>query len=151
MKKPRLMDYNVKTLIILGNQTQDELSREDIKMALLKKLSGVNYSVLYLLSCFVNSKGILRDVYAELIVMKMYEGEINISEQFAAEVIKLVSMDTLTIYGMESPSCEFREKCKEEFWRRALENEDKLELGKKINVDNPIKIKKLIYGKKKGD
>ena len=149
MLKPRLMDYNIKTLVILGNQAYDEEYREVVKKTLVKKMSDLNYSIMFLLNSFISAKGILREVYAELLMITIHNNKFDLPDVVTDEIIKLVSIDTLTKYGMESLSEKFREKCINEFWERAIEQEDKIELVKKRMVDSPFG--RLIVSKKKGD
>ena len=152
MRKPRLMDYNVKALVVLWNQSGDEFFREDVKKTLVMKLNGVSSSLIYIINSFINSNGVMREVYAEILMIRMYEESYRLSSTIADEIISLVSMDTLTKYGMECSSLEFSEKCKNEFWDRAIELEDKSELIKKRNVDSKIKLRRrLIIEKEKGD
>ena len=123
MQKPQLKDYNVKALIVLANQTHDEVLYNDIKNILLEKYMSLNYAIMYLLNNFVTSKGIMREVYAEIIMIIVVTRNLFIFPNVLDEIISLVSMDTLTKYGMECNNLELSEKCKNEFWKRALDEE----------------------------
>ena len=131
MKRPSLRDYDIKVLILLGNQTRDEDFREDIKLILIEKLIPLNYSILYFLNNFTKSEGIIHEVYAEILMRMVYEKRIYINYKIMNLVIGLVSLDTLMKYGMESDDLNLSEKCKEEFWKRVLENENDNDLIKK--------------------
>ena len=70
-----------------------------------------------------------------------------LEEEIVNELLMYASLDTLMYYGTETMSYEFNNKCKEEFWKRAYEIENKIELRNKQNLD-----KKFILSlKKKGD
>jgi hypothetical protein len=131
MKRPNLNDYDIKVLILLGNQTRDEEFREDIKHILIEKLIPLNYSILYFLNNFSKSEGIIHEVYAEILMRMVCEKRIYINYRIMDLVIGLVSLDTLMKYGMESDDLNLSEKCKEEFWKRVLENENDNDLIKK--------------------
>ena len=145
---PKLEDYDVKILIILGNQTKDVFSHNQIKFLIIKKLLELDYSIFYLVAMFIRSEKILKEAYAEILVMKMKDNEYFIDDITCDKIIKLVSLDTLMFYGMESNLESFREKCKLEFWERAMEIENKDELNKKINLckKHRYKIKKIRKG-----
>ena len=131
MQKPKLKNYNVKVLIILGNQTQDDVTRDEIRQILIDKFMSLNYSILFLLNKFATSSGIIKEVYAEIILKIICERDLVLSSEIIDEVVSLVSMDTLTIYMMQSDSLEIKDKCRNEFWRRALEKEENVNLVKK--------------------
>ena len=131
MQKPRITDYSIKALIAIGNQTSDELLREDIRNILVNRLRNTNYSVMYLLSKFSNSKDIMRYVYADLIMIMVCNHNLYLSSVIMDEIVKLVSMDVLTEYGMKSNYEDVMSKCKDEFWKRALDKEENVNLIKK--------------------
>ena len=131
MKKPRLCDYNVKALIALGNQAYDDITRDEIRKILIDKFMSVNYSILFLLNKFSASDGIMKEVYAEIIMKVISERELCLSSSIVDEVVSLVSMDTLTVQMMQSNSLEIKDKCRNEFWKRALEKENDTNLVKK--------------------
>ena len=130
---PKLEDYDIKVLIALGNQADDPIRYARIKYIIVERLFEKQYPIFYLIHNFQKSDKILRDAYAEVITMSMKNNEYSIDEDIILDIIELVSLDTLMYYGMESNSLDFCKKCREEFWDRALEVEDKIELRRKIN------------------
>ena len=90
---------------------------------------------------------LLKNVYADVILMNMKDNDYSLNEEIVNELLMYASLDTLMYYGTETLSYEFNNKCMEEFWRRAIEIENKVELKRKYDLD-----KKLILSlKKKGD
>jgi len=146
---PRLQDYDIKILVALGNQTDDSFCHNHIKFLIINKLLEIDYSIFFLLTKFIKTNKILKEAYAEIIVMKMKNNEHFIDDITCDEIIKLVSLDTLMCYGMESGSEMFKEKCRDEFWKRAMEIEDKNELNRKVNLGKKHRYK--IKSIKKGD
>ena len=146
---PKLEDYSIKILVALGDQTDNLFDRNHIKFLIVKKLLLLNYSMFFLINRFLSSKQILKEAYAEVIIMKFKDGEYCVDDVIMDEVIALASLDTLMYYGMESTSIVFREKCKKEFWNRAIELENKVELNRKMNLEKRRKYK--IKNKRKGD
>ena len=131
MLKPRLIDYDIKVLIILGNQAKDDETRDSIRKILIDKHRLLNYSMIFLLNKFISSKDIMREVYAELIMIMMCERDLNLSSEMLGDIIKSVSLDSLSKYSSEVVSLELRDKCQNEFWNRVLEKEDNKGLIKK--------------------
>ena len=131
---PKLEDYDINILVALGNQTDDVFAHNHIKYLIVKKILLLNYSMFFLVNKFIGSKKILKEAYAEVIVIVMKDIDYYIDDFIMNEIVKLTSLDMLMHYGMESSSLEFREKCKKEFWDRAKEIEDKVELNRKRNL-----------------
>ena len=150
MIMPSLNDLDINVLVALGNQTDSVFTRNYIKLLLVEKIFVLNYAMFFLINKFLCSDKILREVYAEVIIMKMKDNEYYIDEAVLDEILKLVSLDTLMNYGAESSSLDFSMKCKEEFWMRAKEIEDKVELNRKRNLDKG-KLRNLFNVKKKGE
>ena len=119
-------------MVILGNETDDVFTRNKIKLLIVDKLlMTVNCSMFFLINKFRSSQKILKEAYAELIMIFMKDNNYCIDDIIIDEIISLVSLDTLIYYGAESKSIKFRDRCKEEFWSRAILIEDKMELKKK--------------------
>ena len=148
MLKPRMSSYDINALIYLWNRASDDFSRNKIKMSIVEKVLFCEYSMFYLINKFMYSKTeLLKNVYADVILMKMKDNDYSFDEEIVIELLMYASLDTLMYYGTETLSYEFNNKCKEEFWKRAYEIENKVELKNKQNLD-----KKLILSlKKKGD
>ena len=148
MLKPRMSSYDINALIYLWNRATDDFSRNRIKMSIVEKVLFCEYSIFYLINKFMYSKTeLLKNVYADVILMKMKDNDYSFDEEIVIELLMYASLDTLMYYGTETLSYEFNNKCKEEFWKRAYEIENKVELKNKQNLD-----KKLILSlKKKGD
>ena len=90
---------------------------------------------------------LLKNVYADVILMKMKDNDYSLDEKIVNELLMYASLDTLMFYGTETLSYEFNNKCKEEFWKRAYEIENKIELKNKQNLDKIL----ILSLKKKGD
>lgn len=148
MLKPRMSSYDINALIYLWNRETDEFLKSKIKMAIIEKVLSFDYSMFYLINKFMYSKTeLLKSVYADVILMKMKDNDYYLNDSIVGELLIYASLDTLIYYGTETLSYEFNNKCKEEFWKRAYEIENKIELRNKQNLD-----KKLILSlKKKGD
>jgi len=147
---PKLQDYDIKVLAMLGNQADDALYRLHIKTLMIQKILQSSRPLFYLVSKFSFTDKILREAYAESVVILMKDRTYDIDEEMADELVGLISLDTLVCYGMESKSIMMREKCKNEFCRIALEVENKEELNRKINLDRRrvYKIKSIRKGDK---
>ena len=148
MLKPRMSSYDINALIYLWNRATDDFSRNRIKMSIVEKVLFCEYSIFYLINKFMYSKTeLLKNVYADVILMKMKDNDYSFDEEIVIELLMYASLDTLMYYGTETLSYEFNNKCKDEFWKRAYEIENKIELKDKQNLD-----KKFILSlKKKGD
>ena len=79
--------------------------------------------------------------------MKMKDDDYLLREDVVDELLKYASLDALIYYGADSLSYEFNIKCRDEFWRRALEIENKIELKRKHDLDKKLILKLS----KKGD
>ena len=138
---PNLNDYDINVLIALGNKTNDTFKYNQIKLTIVDKLLILNKPMFFLINKFKVSDGILKEVYAEIITMKMKDNSYDIEDIIVDEVLKLASLDALVYYGADSHSLDFRKRCKEEFDNRAREIEDKIELNKKKNLGK-VKLKR---------
>ena len=139
---PLLKNYNIKYLILLGNNTEDEILYDQIKLAIVEKLLLLDYPMFLLINKFGVSDKILKEAYAVVIIMKMKDDEYILDDRIIAEVLDLVSLDDLIHYGAESPSLVFRDKCIKKFWEVGKNIEDKIELDRKKN-SGKVKLKKL--------
>ncbi len=143
---PKLKNYDISVLVALGNQTDNPIMRNKIKLLIIEKILINNSSMFFLINSFRNTKKILKEAYAEVIVIKMKNNDYCIDDNLIDEILNLTSLDTLMLYGADSISNNFSRKCISEFWRRGMQIEDKIELG--------IKGKKkrfCLSRKKKGD
>lgn len=140
--RPLLRNYNINVLVELGNRTIDELNREQIKLLIAEKIYILDYSMFYLISKYRNSKMILKEAYAKVIIMKLREDEYYIDDNILDEILEIVSFDDLIYYGREAASFEIREKSIKKFYDRGMKIEDKNELYRKINYDKVLKKKK---------
>lgn len=132
---PKYEEYDIKVLILLGNQTSDVFTRNKIKLVLIEKILELNKPMFYLVNKFINSDRILKEVYADVIMIYMKENEYYINDNIVDEILKFASLDGLIYYGADSKNIEFSIKCKEEFDNRAKLIEDKIELNKKRKLD----------------
>ena len=148
MKKPPLVSYDFNALVCIWNRTTDEFSRSKIKVAIINKILSYNSTMFYLMNKFISTKTeLLKEAYADVILMKMKDNDYCFNDEFVFDLLVYASLDGLVYYGTETLSYEFNNKCMEEFWRRAVEIENKVELKRKYDLD-----KKLILSlKKKGD
>jgi len=144
---PILKNYDINVLVALGNQADNIVTRNKIKLLIIEKILSYNSSMFFLINSFTISRKILKEAYAEVIVMRMRDCNYSIDDSILNEILSLTSLDTLMLYGAESESRSFSHKCILEFWKRGMEIEDKFELNKKGNV----KRFNLIMKKKKGD
>lgn len=136
MVKPKLEDYNVNVLCIIGNQAVDSNYRDLILSLIVDKIVKNDYPLFFLVNCFKFSDLIIKEAYAEVIVRKMKDVEYDIEDELLFNILNIVSIDCLFYYGMESSSLVFRNKCKDEFWKRVLE------YGQ-TNKKNGCQIKKI--------
>lgn len=146
---PKLEQYDLNALVTLGNLATDEFSRNRIKVEVINKILDFHYPMFSLLVRFKNSRLILKEAYADVILINMKDNDYYIDDKIIDEILKLASFDALICYGADSSSYEFNVKCKDEFYRRGYEIEDKIELQKKVSLGKSL-IKK-INRKRKGD
>ena len=146
--KPKLNEYDIPRLIALANLTTDEFSRNDLKKEIVKKVLLHNYPMFFLIDKFIHSKTIMKEVYADVILINMKGNDYDINDVVVNEILIYASLDSLMYYGADSASYEFNKKCKDEFYRRGREFEDKIELQRKIMLGKKL-IRKLYV--KKGD
>lgn len=147
---PNLNDYSINALIALGNRTSDVFTRNQIKLSIVSKIIELRKPMFFLLNKFLSSDKILKEAYADAIMIYMKGNEYYINDGVIDEVLRYASLDALMYYGADSNSLEFSMKCKEEFDNRAKFIEDKVELVRKRNMDENSELK-VIYKKKKGD
>lgn len=149
VEKPKLSEYSLNVLVTLGNQTVDEFSRSKIKIEIVQKLLEFNYSMFRLVNAFRLCNGILKEAYADVILMNMKGNYYYIDNTIVDEILAYASYDALMYYGADSKSYEFNLKCKEEFYKRGDEIEDKIELQRKKTLGKKLMIN--FCDKKKGD
>ena len=148
MKKPSLVSYELNALVCIWNMSSDEFSRNRIKMAIIDKIFLSNKSMFYLMNKFLSlDVDLLKESYADVILMRMKDEDYYFNDDFVSELLMYASLDGLVYYGTETMSYEFNNKCMEEFWRRAIEIENKIELKNKQNLDKEL----VLCLKKKGD
>ena len=147
---PKLNKYNINTLVALRNYAMDEFTRNRIKNAMIDRLLMSNTSILFLVNKFISSKSLLKEAYADVILMVMKGNDYYIDDMVVDEILRYASLDSLMYYGADSDSYEFNIKCKEEFYRRGREIEDKIEFQKKrVLVDDNCRGKGVKYDKYK--
>ena len=133
--RPKLTQYNVNVLATFANNSTDEFTKNKIKMIIIEKILNYNYSMFYLINKFKLSNGILKESYADIILMYMKDNDYLIDDGMVDEILSFASFEGLVNYGIDSPSFEFSMKCKEEFDNRVKIIEDKIEFFRKRNMD----------------
>ena len=131
VKCPCFEDYDINALVLLGNRTNEILTRNQIKMSIVNKLFNLGKPMFFLINMFIKSDNILKEAYADTIMMYMKGYNYYIDGDIITEILKYASLDALMYYGADSDSIEFSNRCKEEFDNRAKLIEDKMELNKK--------------------
>ena len=147
-KMPSLDEYNINFLIILGNQTDDVFTRDQIKASIIDKILELKKPMFFLINKFIGSERILKEAYADTIMMGMKNNKYHIQENIVDEILKYASLNALMYYGADSSWLEFSEKCKKEFDNRAKLIEDKVELNKKKNMGK-VRVRKILIKKGK--
>ena len=147
---PKLDDYNINALISLGNRTDDIFTRNQIKLSIVSKILEFGKPMFFLINKFLSSDKILKEAYADAIMIYMKGNEYYIKDNIIDEILRYASLDALMYYGADSNSLDFSMKCKEEFDNRAKIIEDKVELVRKKTFDENYEMK-MVYRKKKGD
>ena len=148
MKKPKFNSFDINALVYFWNRETDEFKRTKIKTAIIDKILFSNSSMFYLMNKFISTKTrLLKECYADVILMKMKDDDYCFNDEFVSELLTYASLDGLVYYGMETLSSEFNNKCMKEFWKRAVEIENKIELKRKQNLDKKL----VLRVKKKGD
>ena len=104
----------------------------------------------FLVNSFLRATGILKQSYAEVIVILMKDSDYFIDEVIIDEVVSYVSLDSLISYGAESTNSTFSKKCVSEFWKRVPNIEDKKEFTNNV-IFRRIRLKNVLNIKKKGD
>ena len=131
MQYPELMQYDVNALMLLAERTTDELTRNEIKAILINKISSINYPTFVLVNKFICSSGVKREIYAEIITIRLKDERYLLSSEQMDEIIECLSLDTLGRIGARAQDDNFRLKCINMFWQRGKEIEDKVELERK--------------------
>ena len=138
---PKLEQYDLNVLVALGNLSNDEFSRNRIRVEIVNRLLDFHYPMFSLLVRFKQSKLILKEAYADVILINMKNNDYYIDDLIVGEILKLASFEALICYGADSDSYEFNIKCKDEFYRRGYEIEDKIEFQRKATLGKSIKEK----------
>ena len=148
---PRLEGYDINALVALGNQTDDDFHRDKIKNIIIDKVLMNNCPIFIFINKFNSSMGIIKEVYAEVIVILMKDNDYYIDDRLIDEILRYTSLDTLMNYGMKSSSLYFKERCVDEFWKVAVQIENKKELYKKVTFSRRLcrSIKRKLKGDKK--
>ena len=138
---PKLEQYDLNALVVLGNLSNDEFSRSRIKVEIVNKLLDYHYPMFSLLVRFKRSNLILKEAYADVILINMRGNDYYIDNLIVDEILKIASFEALICYGADSNSYEFNIKCKDEFYRRGYEIEDKIEFQRKVALGRSLKKK----------
>ena len=138
---PKLEQYDLNALVVLGNLSNDEFSRSRIKVEIVNKLLDYHYPMFSLLVRFKRSNLILKEAYADVILINMKGNDYYIDNLIVDEILKIASFEALICYGADSNSYEFNIKCKDEFYRRGYEIEDKIEFQRKVALGRSLKKK----------
>ena len=138
---PKLEQYDLNALVVLGNLSNDEFSRSRIKVEIVNKLLDYHYPMFSLLVRFKRSNLILKEAYADVILINMKGNDYYIDNLIVDEILKIASFEALICYGADSNSYEFNIKCKDEFYRRGFEIEDKIEFQRKVALGRSLKKK----------
>lgn len=138
--KTDLKDLSVEVLIALYAKSNGEYSREDIKNTIInEKQFANNYPLFYFVERFKKANEIFKELYADLILVKLQDEIFYIDDKTMNEIIKLASYDALIYYGANSKSLEISNKCQEEFYSCGEEiiDKDELEEDKKVHTRKP--------------
>lgn len=146
--RPKLTQYNINVLAVFANSSTDEFAKNKIKMVIIEKILNYNYSIFYLIHKFRLSTGILKESYADVILMNMKGNDYYIDDEILNQILKYASFEGLVNYGIDSSSLEFSMKCKEEFDNRVKIIEDKIEFFRKRNLDEGNE-RNIIFRKRK--
>ena len=146
--RPKLTQYNINALAVFANSSTDEFTKNKIKMIIIEKILNYNYSIFYLTYKFKLSNGILKESYADVILMYMKGNDYYVDEEIVEEILNYASFEGLVNYGIDSSSLEFSMKCKEEFDNRVKIIEDKIEFFRKRNMDE-VNERNIILRKRK--
>lgn len=127
---PKLNNYDIDVLVAIGNASQDEFSREEIKKLLTDKILKLHSPMFFLLNKFKKSNNILKCAYARSILIRLNDENFLIDDNLMDEILSLVSLEDLAIYGSEVISLEIRNKCSKIVWN-SLMFDDSSEFAKK--------------------
>ena len=147
MKKPNLKDYSIEALVLIGNSS-DGIKRDEIKSLIVEKILMLNKPIFYILNKFMLSNNILREAYAKVILIKLGEIEYNLDDVTMDDILALITVDDLTIYGTLVKSFELRKRCEEVFWDRAFMIEKFSETNRKtVMYKRRLLIEKIRNGR----
>jgi len=128
---PKLKMYSIEKLVALGNSSQDAIAREKIKELITEKILMLHSPMFFLLNKFKVSDNILKRAYAKAILIRLKDDDIFIEDNVIDEILSLVSLEDLAIYGSEVISSQIRDKCTKLIWDNVVIFEDNLELDRK--------------------
>lgn len=128
---PNLKDYKIEVLIALLNKETDENSKNNLKELIMEKILKNNYPTFYLIHKFKNSTGIIKEIYADIILNKINNHYDKIPPKTIDELLEYASLDALIHSGANSDLENFNQLCKKEFYSRSLEIENKNDLHQK--------------------
>ena len=128
---PELKNYSIEKLSALGNASQDAFFREEIKELIVKKILMLHSPMFFLINKFDKSSKILREVYAKTILIRMKDEDYEIDDSVVDEILSLVSLEDLALYGSDVKSLNIREKCNKLIWDSVVIFEDTSEMDKK--------------------
>ena len=130
-KVPKLKMYSIEKLVALGNSSQDAFAREEIKEIITEKILVIHSPMFFLLNKFKVSDNILKCAYARAILIRLKDEDMLIEDNTIDEILSLVSLEDLALYGSEVISPQIREKCTKIFWDNVVIFEDTSELDRK--------------------
>lgn len=125
---PNLTSYDVKVLFTLLNNTKDEEEIYQIKKIIINKINNNRYPLFYYINKFKSSIGIIKEIYADLILMNLNNETLNLVTD---EILQYASLDALINYGSSYDNYILTKRCKDEFYKRGNILEDKTELARK--------------------
>lgn len=70
-QKPKLESYDVRVLFSLLNNTKDADTQDEIKKIIINKINNNQYPLFYYINKFKTSIGTIKEIYADLILMKI--------------------------------------------------------------------------------
>ena len=106
--RPKLTKYNINVLAVFANSSTDEFAKNKIKMVIIEKILNYNYSIFYLIHKFRLSTGILKESYADVILMNMKGNDYYIDDEILNQILKYASFEALVNYGIDSDSLEVK-------------------------------------------
>ena len=128
---PKLNIYSIEKLVALGNASQDVNTREKIKELITEKILMLHSPMFFLLNKFKISDNILKCAYAKAILIRLKDEDALIEDNIVDEVLSLVSLYDIALYGGDIISPQIRDKCTKVLWDNVVIFEDTSELDRK--------------------